>query len=241
MALKPLQQATLETFDQAFAEARRLFRERYDAEIEIVKGFRQEVINDPRKRRSLADIVEAMESLPAKAVRGNPGLERVIVGGDSPSEHPTWRGGYSFGAEEAHIYRKAFTDAPIYSLDRPDAVFETVLHEVGHAVHWMLGWKKSRPFFDASWILDPRRQGEGIWGWEGLYRRITGRVKSRQGLTGYGEEDPVEDWAETWRIMYLSDSEQRLAWMRTRLGRREFKRFRVMRRILRNAGIEVPE
>lgn len=243
VALKPLQQATLETFDHAFAEARRLFRERYDAEIQIAPGFRQQIIDDPRKRRSLVDIVEAMESLPVKAVRGNPGLERIIVGQKPPPEHPEWRGGYSFGGGQVSVFRMAFEFAPRYVRDRSDAVFEVVLHETGHAVHWMLGWEKSKPFFDATWNLLPERQGEGIWGNQGQYLipRRTGTIKSREGSTAYGRSDPVEDWADTWRILSLPDRRRRQLLSVDRRTRNEYARFKIMRKILSSAGIGVPD
>lgn len=237
--LKPLGQTTQGAFDQAFADSRQLFRERYNAEIHADSGFMGRVLEDAGIRRSLVDVVEALELLPPSAIKGNPALKHMFMGEEPPKAG--WRGWYSWGFDSLHVSKHAFKLTSRYTPDRSNAVFEGVLHEVGHAVHWWLGWARTKPFFDATWNLPKERQGEGIWGFGGLYTKRIGTVKSGEGLTDYGSRDPVEDWAETWRILFLPDRNERRRRILSRITGREYERFKIMRRILVGSGIEVPD
>jgi hypothetical protein len=65
------------------------------------------------------------------------------------------------------------------------------------------------PWVDEMWDLTPQRRAD-LWNLS-YYKLapLTGRPKDFDGITFYGETDPVEDFADTWRLLYVEPNTAR--------------------------------
>ncbi len=228
--------------DGAAVDLANIVRSEFDASLAIVPRFLSRVRMDRSgmAKQGLKEVFEGLACLPLQATRDNTYLSHLTLGDDIGYGV---LGSYNQISHTVRIAEQTFFGGLDSLVPGRTNVFETVLHEVGHAAHRSMVWEDYRRFFDELWNLPASRTGHsGMWNrW--LYRQVTGTVKDPDGSTAYGRVDPLEDFAETWRIVFTDQVPEREAWMNTAspggtLERR--KRFRLMEEILRKLGWEVP-
>lgn len=186
--------------DTAASEMIRTFRSAFDAELEFDEKFIKTLAKRKgggKARNAVAELGVALNRLPIDATRDNPSFTALRLGDDlgrSYGDFNPLRGIIRIGAD-------TFTAQPQLEPNRASHAYETLLHEVGHAAHHA-NEAHFASWVDEMWDLDPLRKGAGLWDLK-HYMRAPGVPKDTDGMTPYGRKDPLEDFADTWRILYV--------------------------------------
>lgn len=229
--------------DAAVDELKQLFRSSFQADLEFDSGFLKELtqrVKGNRLRKALVELADALNRLPLEATRDNPMFAKLRLGG-----HINAYGDYNPALGIIRIEGSTFASPPEWAPDRISHAYETLIHEVGHAAHRLAG-REFEPFFDEMWALPAARQGDQIWT---NYRVITGWPKNTDGMTAYGRVDPLEDLAETWRLLYVERSQKTKMQIYdvdirsdgTVVYRAPFRRFQLLHDLITRKGWKVPK
>jgi|GEM_PF-4097704 len=81
------------------------------------------------------------------------------------------------------------------------------------------------------------------------YGRVTGSIKDYSGVTSYGMADPIEDFAESWYILYADNIKERNKLLykleydgsQWKLSNVLNNRYLLLKRAIENLGWEVPQ
>lgn len=229
--------------DTAASEMIRKFRSAFDAELE----FEDELIKALAKRRgggklrsAVAELGVALNRLPIDATRDNPSFKVLRLGDDLEGSY----GDFNPFTGTIRIDVWTFTSRPMMERNRVSHAYETLIHEIGHAVH-CANEGHFTPWMNTMWDLDPLRKTAGLWDLK-HYMRAPGVPKDTDGMTPYGRKDPLEDFADTWRILYVERNGPSLTThTATSEGRRivygdPHPRFAILRELILQLGWKVP-
>ena len=233
--------------DAAVDALKRQFRSAFDADIEFDTWFLQHLSKDVKgseARKAVAELGAALERLPLEATRDNPSFKVLRLGDRLKNAF----GDFTPDEGTICIAEQAFTTRPLVAQARLSSAYETLIHEVGHAAHYAR-MADFAPWVDEMWDLARTRRGAGLWDMT-KYKRTTGKLKDTLGSTTNGRKDPLEDFADTWELLYVEQSHARqfrvyayepnpdtkeLVWGEP------YARFRLLRGIIAQMGWEVPE
>lgn len=230
--------------DNAAIEMGQKFHAAFDAELEFEEKFLKTLAKRKgggKARNAVAELGVALNRLPIDATRDNPSFKVLRLGDDlgwSYGDFNPFRGSIRIGAD-------TFKTPPKLEPKRASQAYETLMHEVGHAAHYA---NKAHfdPWVDAMWELDPLRKEAGIWDLK-HYMRAPGVPKDTDGMTPCGRKDPLEDFADTWRILYVERSGPSLTThTATGEGGRivygdPHPRFAILRELILQLGWKVPK
>ena len=186
--------------DAAVDELKQRFRSAFDADLEFNSGFVKNMsqrVKGSKTRKAVAELGVALNRMPIEATRDNPSFRALRLGDNLGGSY----GDFSPSLGAVRIAASTFASTPEWAPDRLSHGYETLLHEVGHAAHHAHDVQFA-PWVDEMWDLAPSRQGLGLWDLK-QYTRATGTVKDPLGITNYGRTDPLEDFADTWRLLYV--------------------------------------
>jgi len=216
------------------------FEAEFGAKLRLEPGFTADLAKteNGNLREALAEIGEALGRLPVGATHNSPTFTSLRLG----SRMATF-GDYHPVAGQIRVSRKAFEAAPSLVPGRSSHAYETILHEVGHSVH-KAHTDHVEAWVNEMWRLPPRRQGAAVWNMQ--YYGKAGKLSEQGGVTPYGSTDPLEDFADTWRLLY-TDSEKAQQVKRaanqqggqTVLGE-PYRRYTLLRDLIKQLGWEVP-
>lgn len=216
------------------------FEAEFGAKLRLEPGFTADLAKteNGNLREALAEIGEALGRLPVGATHNSPTFTSLRLGSRMAAF-----GDYHPVAGQIRVSRKAFEAAPSLVPGRSSHAYETILHEVGHSVH-KAHTDHVEAWVNEMWRLPPRRQGAAVWNMQ--YYGKAGKLSEQGGVTPYGSTDPLEDFADTWRLLY-ADSEKAQQVKRaanqqggqTVLGE-PYRRYTLLRDLIKQLGWEVP-
>lgn len=186
--------------DAAADELKQRFRSAFDADLEFNTGFLKDMsrrVEGSKTRKAVAELGVALNRMPIEATRDNPSFRALRLGESLAGSY----GDFCPSLGAVRIAASTFASTPEWAPDRLSHGYETLLHEVGHAAHHAHD-EYFAPWVDEMWDLAPSRQGPGLWDLK-QYTRATGTIKDPLGITDYGRSDPLEDFADTWRLLYV--------------------------------------
>jgi len=230
--------------DAAADELRQRFRSAFDADLEFNDGFLRDIskrVEGSKTRKAVAELGVALNRMPIEATRDNPSFQVLKLGERLGGAY----GDFSPSTGVIRIDVGTFTTQAKTVPGRASHAYETLLHEVGHAVHKAQD-AHFAPWVDEMWGLEPSRRGPGLWDLK-QYRRVTGSVKDAAGMTPYGTVDPLEDFADTWRLLYVERKEPSLRThsASSQGGRTVYgephRRFALLRDLIKQLGWRVPD
>ena len=233
--------------DAAVDELKQRFRAAFDAELEFNSGFLNDMsrrVKGGKTRKAVAELGVALNRMPIEATRDNASFQILRLGERLGGLH----GDFDPATGVIRIDVQTFATQPQWAPNRLSHGYETLLHEVGHAVH-KAQESYFAPWVDEMWDLDPLRQGAGLWDLRN-YMRSTGRLKDPNGSTPYGRMEPLEDFADTWRLLYLEQSAVRRNQVYSyktnpqdgkRVLGEAYTRFRLLGELIAQMGWRVPK
>ncbi len=223
--------------DVAVDALRQQFRPAFQADLEFESGFLKALsqrVKGNKLRKAVMELAGALNRMPVEATRDNPMFTKLRLGDHLWGAY----GDFNPALGIVRIAGKSFSVPGEWAPDRLSHAYETLVHEVGHAAH-RANAADFIPFFDEMWELTPARRGEQLWNMT-HYRTLTGYPADWLGMTEYGTTDPLEDFAETWRLLYLERSQTTRRQMYGAADNAPFRRFRLLRELIDRKGWEVP-
>lgn len=223
--------------DAAVDKLKQQFRSAFQAELEFEGGFLRDLsrrVKGNKLRQAVAELAEALNRMPVETTRDNPMFTRLRLGDSLWGAY----GDFNPASGIVRIAGESFSTPGQWAPGRLTRAYETLVHEVGHAAH-RANTEDFMPFFDEMWQLPPARRGDQLWSMT-HYKRLTGYPTDRRGMTDYGGTDPLEDFAETWRLFYLERSQTTRRQMYSAVDNAPFRRFQLLREVIERKGWEVP-
>ena len=230
----------------AALELHQQFKDAFDVELLFDPDFLVEAAR-PKKgkvlRDSMIELAKTLNRLPVAATRDNLSFGTLVLGASSPGTY----GAFAPATGQVFIATEAFNTPPRLALTKVSHVTETLLHELGHAVHHAK-WQHFEAWFEALWELPPERAGAAMWDLA-QYGSSSSTPKELGGITAYGSTDPLEDFADTFRLLFIEEEGMRKPSIRiiTRqqsgevvIGEPHY-RFSLLSSMLERLGWEVPE
>lgn len=223
--------------DAAVDALRQRFKAAFQADLEFDAGFLQSLsqrVKGNKLRKAVMELVEALNRMPVEATRDNPMFAKLRLGDNLWGAY----GDFNPALGIVRIAGDSFVVPGQWAPDRLSHAYETVVHEVGHAAQ-RANTADFMAFFDEMWELPLERRGDELWNLQ-RYKKVTGYPKDRRGMTHYGDTDPLEDFAETWRLLYLERSRTTRQQMYDVVDDMPFRRFQLLRELIVRKGWEVP-
>lgn len=193
--------------DAAVDALRQRFRSAFQADLEFDSGFLQSLsqrVKGNKLRKAVMELVEALNRMPIEATRDNPMFAKLRIGGTIGA----W-GDFQPVTGVIRIDAASFAAAPEWATGRLSHAYETLIHEIGHAAHKAED-AYFRPWVNEMWDLSPLRSAD-LWSMS-YYKNlaVTGTPKDWSGITlPNGASDPLEDFADTWRLLYVEPNATR--------------------------------
>lgn len=211
------------------------FRKAYNTELEFDARFLR-VLSSKGKggvflRKTVIEAYDALDAVPIEAIGTNPHLKTMLLGPGIPA----W-GAYDDVSGTVIVSDFAFLGPPEWIPGAKSHAVETLIYEIGHAVHFGNDahfW----PWVTDMWRLDPRRQNN-FWDIN-HYKTLTGTIKDTFGITRNGLSDPTEDFADSWRLAYVGRNHQTQSYLYDQAGVPHY-RFRLLRDLIARLGWRVP-
>jgi len=230
-------------FNKALDSIKTKFQNKYNAEFELSSDLINKLRSGSEQhRKAVTELYHALNRMPIEATRDNPMFTRLVLGADTRGAMGT----YNFRTGIVEIDSNAFIVSPEISKKRFSNAYDTLLHEIGHSVHYWQD-KQFSSWVNNMWDLNPLRKND-FWKMS-YYGRVTGSIKDYSGVTSYGMADPIEDFAESWYILYADNIKERNKLLyKLEYDGSQWKssnvlnnRYLLLKRAIENLGWEVPQ